>query len=181
MADASAKPETNSYPNTSTTHTADRITAATTNPADHAEYPGEESPCSGYTDHPPGSLAPDLSGRIQWIWFPPQRTQIYRNLPARFGSRCNGSIRSNPEERSGEERQTHTKVNVNKEEKEMIHPQPPFGMEKEVTQVATGPHYFNTDCAITEPFGRPSCYVKSTYRCGSCPYRSDCKNAEGRS
>jgi len=59
---------------------------------------------------------------------------------------------------------------------------PPFGMDKEVTQVCTGPHYFNykDEHSITDPFGRPGCYLKAAKPCGMCPWKTDCVNAEGR-
>jgi hypothetical protein len=66
-------------------------------------------------------------------------------------------------------------------------PQPPFGMDREITQVrtqepyASGPHYFQEDHSITDPFGRPGCYKHSKRPCGNCVWKQDCENAEGRS
>ena len=64
----------------------------------------------------------------------------------------------------------------------MIHTQPPFGMDKEVSQVQTNEPYFKfrESHSITDPFGRPGCYKQTERLCGKCPWKSDCKNAEGR-
>jgi hypothetical protein len=57
----------------------------------------------------------------------------------------------------------------------------PYGMEREVSQVKMNEFKYNPDADITEPFGRPGCYLKATKPCGMCPWKTDCVNAEGRS
>jgi len=51
---------------------------------------------------------------------------------------------------------------------------PPFGMDAEVTQIRTKSDYG------PNPYGRPECYEVSIRPCQACPWRSSCKNAEGR-
>jgi hypothetical protein len=58
---------------------------------------------------------------------------------------------------------------------------PPYGMVTEVSQVKTSELNYHTSGDITEPFGRPGCYLKATKPCGMCPWKTDCVNAEGRS
>jgi len=70
----------------------------------------------------------------------------------------------------------------------MNHTHPPFGMDREVTQVQTR-EYITTPYkpGITThtnpyypPYGRPECFKKSMKPCGQCPWRPDCANAEGK-
>ena len=56
---------------------------------------------------------------------------------------------------------------------------PPFGMDKEMSQVTTGPHYFNFNDQ-PNPYGRPDCFMESKRPCMNCIWKQKCKNAEGR-
>lgn len=59
---------------------------------------------------------------------------------------------------------------------------PPYGMDREATQITTNQPYFNfhEEHSITDPFGRPGCYKQSARPCDKCVWKQDCKNAEGR-
>ena len=67
----------------------------------------------------------------------------------------------------------------------MNHVQPPFGMDREITQVRT--HEYSTAKGNTieytypyhPPYGRPTCFKKTAHPCSACPWRPDCANAEG--